>query len=109
VKCYMEEKLNIKVNTFISKKNIDFMNYDKKNPSFENSEIEEIMEEIKCKPINQDQLANDDIVIFKKLNIFHMGIVFEKYIIHKTIRGINLTDQSFIKKEDYLKCYRYAG
>jgi len=109
VKCYMEEKLNIKIDTLLSRKNINLMNYDKKNISFENSEIEEIMREIKFEPASQNQSPNNDIVIFKKLNIFHMGIVFEKYILHKTRGGINLTDQLFIKKEDYLKCYRYAG
>ena len=76
---------------------------------FQDGVIEKMMNEVKFKTISRHELKNDDVTFFKRLNLLHMGISFEKYVLHKTKSGINLIDQSFIKETDWLKCYRYAG
>ena len=67
------------------------------------------MEEAKFKTVSRNELNNDNVAFFKRLNLLHIGISFEKNILHKTKNGINLIDQSFIKDADWLKCYRYVG
>ena len=111
-KSYVEDKFKINVDNLFSKTTLSLLNFNKSEgfiDYFQDGVIEKMMMEVKFKAISKHELKNDDVTFFKRLNLLHMGISFEKYILHKTKSGINLIDQSFIKETDWLKCYRYAG
>ena len=111
VKSYIEDKFKI---NFASAKILEFLNFEKINNNWGNLKnncegIQKMMEEAKFKTVSRNELNNDNVAFFKRLNLLHIGISFEKNILHKTKNGINLIDQSFIKDADWLKCYRYVG
>ena len=112
-KSYIEDKFKINFNSFLSAKTLEILSFEKTKPPLDylqDEVIQEMMEEAKFKTVSRNELNNDDMIFFKRLNFLHVGISFEKYILHKTKKNsINLIDQSFIKESDWLKCYRYVG
>lgn len=71
--------------------------------------IKRIKNEAEFVEIDKNDMQNDDVVLFRKMNIFHLGIFFEKHFIHKTKTGISFLERNLINEKNLIKCFRYAG
>lgn len=113
VKTYFNEKLkrkDKKIMTF-SKEVDELFNFDKviNHEKFTAEIIKRIENEAGFIEVDKSVIQNDDVVLFKKMNVFHLGIFFEKHFLHKTKTGISFLERNLISEKNLVKCFRYAG
>ena len=112
VKIYFEEKFKIKFDEFISdeiKTLVELPQAKIDTHGLSDEFIHKCMIQVKFKEVEYSTLKNEDVVFFKRLNIIHTMIFFEKFFLHKNKNGFALFDKYFLDNRAHAKCYRYAG